>query len=384
MIGARIRQARITAGMTQDEFVLLLATEGISLTKGGLSKYERGGSVPKATVIDALARAAGLDASYFLEAATSHVTWLAFRKSTRMGTKRERHVKALAESQVDACLALQSALGPVPATDLPPRIRIRELADAESAAESLRTFWRLGEHAIESVCTAIEDGGGIVVEVPNKDDLFHGLSGWASRTIPVVVVGAGTTADRRRVRLAQELGRLLMDVGDIEPAAQKKFELRFVAAFLVTATSARYELGVRRRRLDFRELAMLKRKYGLSMRAWIDRANDLEIIDPAHARSLLAEMSARGWRRQEPVAADGSERPRKLRQLTVRALAEGLLNRAQAERICPGVSRDVDELDEAPKEALLAQSLMRLLKSDHHRMVEQADALAADGDVGGR
>jgi len=71
---------------------------------------------------------------------------------------------------------------------------------------------------------------------------------------------------------------------------------------------------------------MLKQKHGLSMQAWLFRAANLGIIEQAHARSLFAKMSARGWRRKEPVDFKGEERPRKLQQLTVRALAEGLLS----------------------------------------------------------
>ena len=123
---------------------------------------------------------------------------------------------------------------------------------------------------------------------------------------------------------------------------------------------------------------MLKQKHGLSMQAWILRAADLGIIEQSHAGTLFAEMSARGWRRQEPVDFEGEERPRKLRQLTVRALAEGLLSRAQAERICPGVTREVDEFEEEPVGALDARSLLRLPKSERDRLMEQAAAVVAD------
>src|SRR2546423_1147219 len=79
------------------------------------------------------------------------------------------------------------------------------------------------------------------------------------------------------------------------------------------------ELGEKRRHLDLRELAILKLKHGLSMQAWACRAEDLGIIDEAHCRSLFAEFSAKGWRKEEPVKYEGSEKPTRLRQLTVRA-----------------------------------------------------------------
>ena len=123
---------------------------------------------------------------------------------------------------------------------------------------------------------------------------------------------------------------------------------------------------------------MLKQKHGLSMQAWLFRAANLGIIEQAHARSLFAKMSARGWRRKEPVDFEGEERPSKLRQLTVRALAEGLLSVAQAERICPGVTRTVDELDAEPPGALSARSLLRLPPEERNRLLAQAAAAVVD------
>ncbi len=377
MIGDRIRQARIASGMTQDEVVEALAAEGVSLTKAGLSKYERGGSTPKPSVMRAIGRVLGVDASYFLEEPAIQVRWLAFRKASRLGKAKQERVKALAESHLEVVLSLRHALEP--ATDeapLPPRTPVREPEEAERASRLLREHWRLGDQPIESVTAAIEDGGGVVVEAGSEDDLFDGLSGWANETVPVVVVSSAVSDDRRRFSLAHELGHLFMDVPKVDRKTEEKLAHRFAAAFLVTAATARRELGTKRRHLDVLELAMLKRKHGLSMQAWIFRAADLGIIEQSHARTLFAEMSARGWRREEPGDFQGHERPQKLRQLTIRALAEGLLTQLQAERICPGVTRNIDE--QVPVGPLDARSVLRMPKEERDRLMEQAAALVAD------
>ncbi len=378
MIADRIRQARVALGMTQDDVVEALATTGVSLTKGGLSKYERGGSTPKPGLIRALARVLGVDPPYFLKEPSIQVTWLSFRKASGMGKTRQERVKARAEAELEILLTLHRALEPKVTIELPRPTRVCRSDDAEEAAASLREHWKLGAQPIESVTAAIEDGGGVVVEAGGDDDLFDGLSGWANDTTPVVVVSSAVSDDRRRFSLAHELGHLFMDVGDVDERTEETFAHRFAAAFLVTATTARRELGSKRRHLDFRELAMLKQKHGLSMQAWIFRAADLGIIEPSHARTLLAEMSSRGWRRHEPVMFEGKERPRKLRQLTVRALAEGLLSRMKAERICPGVTEEVNALDKKPFGALDARSLLPLAKSERDRLMEQAAAVVVE------
>jgi Zn-dependent peptidase ImmA (M78 family) len=375
MIKDRIKQARVASGMTQDEVVGALAVEGISLTKGGLSKYERGGSIPKPSVLRVLGRILDVDPSYFLEEPSLTVRWLAFHKASRMGKARQERVKARAESELESLLTLRRSLDPAATPeDLPPRTRVRKLEDADLAADGLRAHWRLGDQPIESVTAAIEDGGGVVVESGGDEDLFDGLSGWANKTVPVVVVSPAVSADRRRFSLAHELGHLFMDTGKVDKRTEEKLAHRFGAAFLVPAACARRELGTKRRRLEFRELAMLKQKYGLSMQGWILRAADLGIVDPSHVRTLFAEMSSRGWR-QEPVGFEGKERPQKLRQLTVRALAEGLLTCQQAERILPGVTREMGEVQVAG--ALSARSLLQMPKDERDRLMKEASALVA-------
>lgn len=379
MIPHRLKQARIAAGMTQDQVVKALARFQVSLTKAGLSKYERGGSAPKPRVLRALAKVVGVEVSFFLEEPKSEVRWLAFRRAARMSKRRQERLKALAESQLELVFTLQQALEPTKEARLPPLTTARNADDAETAAETLRQFWRLGEQPIESVTAVIEDGGGVVVEAGADEELFDGLSGWANERVPVIVVSSAVSDDRRRFSLAHELGHLFMDIStSVERSTREKLAHRFAAAFLVPANTARRELGTRRRHLDFRELAMLKRKHGLSMQAWIYRAGDLGIIESSHLRTLFAAMSARGWRRKEPVTFEGEERPRKLRQLTVRALAEGLLSRSQAERICPGITREVERIEDIPVGPLDARSLLSLPAGEKDRLMQQAAALVAE------
>jgi Zn-dependent peptidase ImmA (M78 family)/transcriptional regulator with XRE-family HTH domain len=375
MIGDRIKQARIAAGMTQDEVVAALERHGQELTKAGLSKYERGGSVPKSTVLRALAKVFGVAADFFLDEPQVTVKWLAFRKASELRVAEQDRIKTVAAAQVEAFVALHRALEPKRNQPQAPRTRVNSPDDAESAAEQLRKSWRLGDQPIESVTSAIEDAGGIVVESGDDGGFFDGLSGWVEQSTPVVVVNASAKDDRRRFSLAHELGHLFMDVGNADSKTEEKLAHRFAASFLVPAATAKRELGEKRRHLDLRELAMLKLKHGLSMQAWVYRAADLGIIDQAHCRNLFAEFSAKGWRKEEPVKFEGKEQPNRLRQLTVRAYAEGLLTIAQAERICPNVMQDCTEARPTVPGSMDARSLMKLQKDERDRLMEQAAAL---------
>jgi Zn-dependent peptidase ImmA (M78 family) len=52
----------------------------------------------------------------------------------------------------------------------------------------------------------------------------------------------------------------------------------------------------------------------VSLQALIRRAHTLDLITPSQYRSLSAQLGARGWRTQEPIAVP-VERPQALRQL---------------------------------------------------------------------
>ena len=298
----------------------------------------------------------------------------------------------MASAQVEAFVTLRQALEPTRRWPKVPRTKVASLEDAEAAAARLRAYWHLGEAPIESVTTAIEDAGGVVVELDvdasGPPASFDGLSGWVAGATPVVVVATSATDDRRRFSLAHELGHLCMDIGEVAAKEAERLAHRFAAAFLVPPETARRELGYRRLRLDLRELSMLKLKHGLSMQAWVYRAADLGIIDAAHRRSLFAAFSAKGWRKEEPVRFEGRERPMRLRQLTVRAHAEGLITAAQAERICPEAVQLAGGGVRRARPADDARALMKLPQAERERLMAQAalqvrDEYGPDGALAG-
>lgn len=381
MVGERIRQARTAAGLSQDEVVARLGQLGLSLTKGGLSKYERGGSLPKPTLLRGLAKTLGVDAVFFLEEPAFAVRWLAFRKTPRLSLARQQQVKSKAETQIELLLSLRNSLQVPRPAEPHPLFAVHNAEDAERAAEMVRDHWQLGGQPIESVTTAIEDSGGVVIESAGSSEHFDGLAGWADETIPVVVVSGEAPDDRRRFSLAHEIGHLFMETDPtLDSKAEEKLAHRFAAAFLVPAETARRELGEHRRKLDFQELEILKRKHGLSMQAWICRAADLGIIEASYCKTLLATMSARGWRRREPMELEASERPRKLKQLVLRALAEGLLSQARAERILPGIGRELEPAESAGT----ARSFAQLPPAEQQSRLERgAELLAPEYQPGG-
>jgi Zn-dependent peptidase ImmA (M78 family)/transcriptional regulator with XRE-family HTH domain len=376
MIGARIKQARLACGLTLEVLAERLTANKQPITKAALSKYELEKSVPKPSLLLAIADLLGVRASYFTEQGQAEVNWIAFRKLAKMTAKHQEQVKAFASHVVENQLWLQSLLFPNQCSDFPAARPAKSLDDAECVACELRHAWRLGDSPIDSLTSRVEDSGGVIVGCREISRGFDGLAGRTNDGFPVAVVSMQVPDDRRRYNLAHELGHLLMECSGIDPKTEEKLANRFASALLVPATAARQELGTKRRRLDVKELAILKLKYGLSMQGWIRRAFDLEIIENSHYTTLCMMFSRNHWKKIEPVSFEGKEEPSRLKLMTLRALAEGVISKERAEMVCPGCTIE-SEFGSTPKR-FSATDLRKMTRDQRATILSGASALAQD------
>ena len=323
MIGARLKQARLLAGMTQRELACALGENGLKITAAAISKYENEKSYPSAQFMLLASGVLGVPSSYLLHQPSTSVKWTAFRRHSGFGKKRQEAVKAYTSDLAELQVELHSTLYPNSPPNLPEPAIATDYRDAERIAAELRTAWDLGNRPLDNLVQTAEDQGVIVISWDDDSGKFDGLSGWCGK-YPVTVINANRSADRLRFNLAHEIGHLVMDTSH---AGEQEESLahRFAAALLVPAEHAFHELGRERQRLDWGELKMLKRKYGLSMAAWIRRARDLKIISEHHYKHLNIELSSLGWRKREPVEYLGDEEPIQFEQMAARAIAEGLV-----------------------------------------------------------
>jgi len=376
MIGKRIRQARLMTGMTQTEVVRKLSCRGIDLTPAGLSKYEKGGSRPKPKLLMKLGQVLGVSPSYFLTESKVQIRWCAFSKHSSLGKRRQEQIKALMISPIESYVRLHETLFPDKLPEFPLGIDVKTVDDAEKAAFELRKVWNLGIQSIDSVTKSIENNGGIVVEYSRNVGEFDGLSGWVNNTYPAIVTKSNIPDDRRRLNIAHELGHLLLDCADLPEKTQEAIAYRFAAAFLVPSSTARNELGGKRKNLSIQELALLKRKYGLSMQAWIRRAYDLGIINFGHYRALNRQFGWQGWKKKEPVDFSGDEKPTRLEQMVLHALAEGIISPEEADKICPGCLEDETDQRDGPSVYASAIDVMKLPKAERERMLANSAKIA--------
>lgn len=376
MIGARLKQARLLAGMTQRELASALGEGGLKITAAAISKYENEKSFPTAQFMLRASGVLNVPGSYLLHQPAASVKWTAFRRHSRFGKKQQEAVMAYASDIAELQVELHAILHPNSPPTLPEPATVKDFGDVEKIAAQLRAAWEVGNRPLDNLVQTAEDRGVIIIGWDDESGRFDGLSGWCG-DYPVTVINVNRSADRKRFNLAHEIGHLVMDTSraseDDESLAH-----RFAAALLVPEEHAYRELGRERRHLDWGELMMLKRKYGLSMSAWIRRARDLKIISKRYYEMLNIELSSLGWRTCEPVEYLGDEEPLQLKQMVQRAVAQGLVSPDRMTRI--GVDYWEPERVQPESEHLTVYDLLAMPEDERQAVMARAFELAAQED----
>ncbi len=376
MIGARLKQARLLAGMTQRELAAELGAIDFKITAAAISKYEKEKSYPSAQFMLLASSVLGVPGSYFLHQPQAEVQWTAFRRHSGFGKKKQEAVKAYASDLAELQIELHSVLYPNSPPGLPAPAKAKYYEDAEAIARQVRVVWDVGNRPLDNLVQTAEDRGLIVIAWEDDSGKFDGLAGWCGE-YPIAVINANRSADRMRFNLAHEIGHLVMDTNDAS-VDEESLAHRFAAALLVPDGHAFHELGRERRHLDWGELMMLKRKYGLSMAAWIRRARDLKIISERYYEALNIKISSLGWRTREPVEYLGDEEPLQLKLMVQRAVAEGLVSIDRMTRI--GVDFWEPERERLESEHITVYDLLAMPEDERKALMARAFELAAEED----
>jgi Zn-dependent peptidase ImmA (M78 family)/DNA-binding XRE family transcriptional regulator len=372
MLGERLRQARLMAGLTQEELVESLQQRHYSITKQAISKYEKNKSTPPAEFLMLAASALKIPNSYFFHTPQVSVDWLGFRRHSALAGNQQENVQNYASDIVELQVELRDLLYPQRQANLPERQSVSTFEQAEKMAQDLRDQWGLDDQPIGNLTQTVETHQVIVVAW--KAEKFDGLSGRVGG-YAVTVMNTDRPADRSRFTLAHEIGHLLMDVTEEKAESLAN---RFAGALLVPAEQARRELSSKRSSLGWDELGVLKQRYGLSMAGWIYRAKDLGIITEHYGTELQKELSTRGWRKQEPFEYIADERPVLLEQMIAHATAEGLISSDRIRQLYP--QWQPPKVPVVPTGRLTVYDLLALPFAERNRILEEQATLAKEED----
>ena len=313
MAADRVKAARELLGLSQGE---LAGASGLS--QGLISQIERGNRAATESVLRSIARGTGLPWSFFAKTPIApEVDSLRFRKfktaSPRVTARARRTFVELFDVGVDLMTWARRPANTLPRMDVNTSVDGSEIEDLAALVRSqlgvandapIRHLTRALERASIPVAPIVFTDLG-EDEVDEVAAIGHfGLSGHLTPMDRSVITYFPSGGDRQRFTLAHELGHVLMHGGTRAlPEAELQAD-RFAGALLIPTESARRELNGR---LTLRDYASLKAKWGVSIQALVMRASHLGVLDEDRRVSLFKQISARGWRRVEPVLVKNEE-----------------------------------------------------------------------------
>lgn len=216
-------------------------------------------------------------------------------------------------------LEMRSAVGLEPQLSIPSFDPVAETPEA--AAQALRLSWRMPVGPIRSLSAWMEAAGVLIFEDEfGAAARVDGLSQWADG-YAVVLLNATAPPDRKRLTLAHELGHLVLHSEHIDGDAEDQANA-FAAELLMPAREIKPML---RGRLTLSAFVELKRYWGISIAAIIERAFHLNMLSADERTSLYKQLSHRQWRIHEPASEDVPvERPRLSGHIADALHAQGL------------------------------------------------------------
>ncbi|MFC5901150.1 helix-turn-helix domain-containing protein [Streptomyces zhihengii] len=346
--GERIRTLRLLMGLTQGE---LAQAAGVSQPL--VSQMQRGTRAVTDDVLTRIAQATGTPMSFFeIDPVDLPTDTLAFRKKAGTSAREVERVEATVREAYRVAAGLIAETR-VRRTRLPRAEGDLGMDDIEELAGLTRDALGLARDGVVGHVIRACEGAGIPV-VPlvlvdaqgNGEEIVVGHSGascWRGAGDPMLVsyFSAGS-GDRQRFTTAHELGHLVLHParrGLLDAPTAEVEAHRFAGAFLLPRERAAEAFDGP---LMLRDFAALKKRWGVSIQALINRAHDLGHVDAARRESLYKQLSARGWRAAEPVTVH-PEQPALMRAMLTRRYGEqpSLLQAAEDVALHPVLLRSL-------------------------------------------
>lgn len=311
--GNRLVTLRHLLGLNQ---TTLSALTGIS--QSHISLMERGDRAVTDAAVETIAQAAKVPKSFFDVPTSTSFEDITFRKlTTASAASRDAAIARFNEVER---LALQlGELVHFPVPRLPMAEGDISGDDIERLATATRSALGLEpSDPILNLTRSMERKGIAVAPITDvEEDLLGGHDG-ASRPTqiprrPVIAYVAGKPGDRERFTKAHELGHLVLHSHRpfVLDKIKEREAHRFAGALLIPAEEVREAIS---EDLALNGYLILKAQWGVSIAALITRAHELGIISDSRRKSLMVQISYKGWRKIEPVDV-APETPLLLRQM---------------------------------------------------------------------
>ncbi|MGH8294615.1 MAG: ImmA/IrrE family metallo-endopeptidase [Acidimicrobiales bacterium] len=316
---------------------LTVARERRGLSRAGLARvaevaersirnYEAGEDEPRDSSLRALASALDIPAEFLSGPPLEGLgeTAASFRAASKLPVYRRR--AALAAGSFAMHLAAYVA----ERFELP-EIRTPDLAgyEPELAADAVRASWGLGSGPAPNLVRLLESKGVLVFALAEDCRELDAFSFWRWGR-PFVMLNTMKSGERGRLDAAHELAHLVLHRHVPEVTKEHEDEAQsFAGAFLLPRSSV---LASGACGAGLRQVLEQKKVWRVAATAYTRRLHQLDLLSDWQYRSLMIELTKRGYRSGEP---DGMQRESS-------QLMHMILSELRRDRI--GINRLADEL----------------------------------------
>ena len=343
MFSERLRIARQKTGLS-----LRALEEKINKTVSAqaIGRYERGEIMPTPHVAEVLSEALHVSLSHLFSEPDIHLKELKFRELRGTKAHERAQVEAMVRDHMERYLHIEDLLNvSTDHWDSPQGapFSVNHLSEVEHVAEMIRKQWDLGSHPIGDFSKILENHGIKVLKLDfplSVDGMACQLNRRNKPPLPVIVCTLKKSLERERFTMAQELGQMVLDAED---SLKEKFCQVFAGAFLVPKDDLINEVGNTRKNFSYVELLGLKKAYGISAAALVNRLRDLDIIGQTTAKRILYGVGKR-WRQEEPDPLTREKQPQRFQRLCYQALAEKIMPMNKAADLLGIHSREMAKL----------------------------------------
>jgi Zn-dependent peptidase ImmA (M78 family)/DNA-binding XRE family transcriptional regulator len=192
--------------------------------------------------------------------------------------------------------------------DLPP-CNVPDLRsdEPESAAETLRAHWGLGDRPIKNLIHLLESNGIRVFSLAEDTRRIDAYSFWKADT-PLVFLNTAKSAERSRFDAAHELGHLVLHKhGGPHGSAGQGVEDQanaFASALLMPASSI---FATIRSTPTVAQLVQYKKKWTVSVAALLYRLWKLKVVSDWQYRAMCVQIGDYRTNEPEPAARETSQ-----------------------------------------------------------------------------
>jgi len=286
----RLAVARKRRGYGKTEFANKLGVSPRMITA-----YESGESAPSLETFSKIQTILGFPAAFFEGDDLEELECLdvSFRSLSTMSAK----LRDMARSQGTLAIHFTKWLEGIfelPAPNLPD---LGAETDPEVAADYLRQAWSIGQQPVKNMIHLLESKGVRVFSIAIESRSVDAFSTWKG-DVPFIFLNRFKSAERSRFDAAHELCHLTMHRHGGPNGRNAELEAnRFASAFLMPRSGVLAHLP---EQPHLRELLRIKQIWNVSAAALCHRLHELSALSDWYYKSLMVEISKRGYRTHEP------------------------------------------------------------------------------------